>query len=152
MGMSLMGADPVQITDAVDSSKTAADGWAASPASVLTAVNQRVQVLGIGYNTCQFRVYGDKSVPRIYFWVFGAAQYGSCNIGYFWIDVSNSACNYVNALTANNNTGYGSMSVTACSCSAADDNWLITIIYNLQNIWGTATVIPGAGCDAVTAP
>lgn len=148
-----MSADPdVRITDTIDAEKTAAGGWAASPAAV-----QSVGKLANAHIHC-FDVYDDNSTSftfrfrvnkdamgdsfRAVFFVFCAHQTGKVN----GAAIIFTAPSTIDAIS--NFISYDGMlvsSVMATKDSTDDTLYSVKVVYNIENIWSPAFVICQSG-------
>lgn len=151
----LGGADlpgDVRVSDTADPTKTAAGGWAASPAAVQSVgklANAHIHYFDVHDDastsfTFHFRVNkaatGDSF--RAIFLVFCAHQIGKVN----GAAIIFTAPSTINAIS--NFISYDGMlvsSVMATKDSTDDAVYSVKVVYNVQNIWSPAFVICQSG-------
>ena len=142
----------VRVSDTADPTKTAAGGWAASPAAV-QSVGKLANV-----HTHYFDVHDDSSTSftfhfkvnknaagdsfRAVFLVFCAHQSGNVS-GAAIIFTAPSTVNVISNFVSYN--GMLVSSVTATKDSTDDALYSVKVVYNIENIWSPAFVICQSG-------
>lgn len=142
----------VRVSDTADANKTAAGGWAASPAAVQSV--GKLTNVHIHY----FDVFNDNSKSFIFHFRVNKAAAGDSFRAVFWLfcthqsgQVNGAAIIFTAPSTINaisNFISYDGMlvsSVMATKDSTDDAVYSVKVVYNVQNIWSPAFVICQSG-------
>lgn len=140
-----MSADPdVRITDTVDAEKTAAGGWAASPAAVASAaaaLSRLIYRLDVGDHSVSFKF---KSIDGL-------------RSTFVLISIDQSAGICLNSLVVYLNDGSNSwselnskgLSISNIVTSKSGDIFTVDITYDKYSVWGVLYVIPTVGATFI---
>ena len=132
-----MSADPdVRITDTIDAEKTAAGGWAASPAAVASAA------AALSSLVCRFDI-GNNSIH------FKFSPTGGLRSSFVLISITQGSAICCDSLVVNNTAGTNTftelasngLSITKIVTSISGNIIDTTISYNTNNVWGHLFVI-----------
>lgn len=142
----------VRVSDTADPTKTAAGGWAASPAAVQSVgklANAHIHYFDVHDDnsasfTFHFRVNRNASGDsfRAVFWVFCTHQSGNVS-GAAIIFTAPSTINEISNFISYN--GLLVSSVMATKDSTDDTLYSVKVVYNIENIWSPAFVICQSG-------
>ena len=136
----------VRVSDTADATKTAADGWAASPAAVASVKNlaeRKILIKGTGNSTATFRFKLSSGSTRTTFIIFTVHQQSVviatavvCNLS----DMAIKSTDFVSSWV-----GYKSF-----TCSKNGDTYTMTIEYSSTGVWGTLYVLPNVDITVIS--
>ena len=141
-----MSADPdVRITDTIDAGKTAAGGWAASPAalaSVAASLSSLICNFSIGDNSAHFKCRLDINELRSSFVLISIGQSSGICL--------NSLVVYTNdGSSASTELWHNDLSISNIVTSKSGDMFTVDITYDRSNIWGELFVIPSRNVQSI---
>lgn len=128
----------VRVSDTADPTKTAADGWAASPAAVASAaatLSHLVHRLSTGNNNTSFKYkYVDYALRSTFILISTNQSSGIC---------FNSLIVHVEDGThASTELGANGLSISKIDTSKSGDIYTVNITYDRYGVWGELFVIP----------
>ena len=136
----------VRVSDTADASKTAADGWAASPAAVANVKNlaeRKILIKGTGSNKATFTFKLTSDGDRVSFIIFTVHQQG---VMIATTVVYNSSSGTIKS-TDFVSTWFSYKSLT---CSKNGDTYTMTIEYSTTGVWGILYVLPGPNITEIS--
>lgn len=131
----------VRVSDTADSTKTAADGWAASPAalaSVVTSLSSLICDFDIGANSTHFKFTPVINEPRSSFVLISITQSSGICCDSLVVRNSDGTSAYTEFISNGLSTD---KIVTSMSGNIID----VTISYTYNYVWGELFVIPSRG-------
>ena len=133
-----MSADPnVRISDMADANKTAADGWAASPAAVAgvaTALSHLIYRLSTGNNSASFKYKSAGGIRSTFILISSSQNAGIC--------LNNLVVRIDNGSNVSTELGSTRISISKIVTSKSGDIFTVNITYDRPDIWGELFVIP----------
>lgn len=127
----------VRVSDTVDASKTAAGGWAASPAavaSVVTILSHLIYRLSTGNNSASFKYKSAGGIRSTFILISSSQSAGIC--------LNNLVVRINNGSNASTELGSKSLSISNIVTSKSDDIFTVNITYDRPDVWGELFVIP----------
>ena len=127
----------VRVSDTADASKTAADGWAASPAavaSVATTLSHLIYRLSTGDNRTSFKYKSTGDLRNTFVLISNSQLSGTC---------FNSLVVYTeDGRNASTELGANGLSISNITTSKSGDIYTVNITYDRYGVWGALFVIP----------
>lgn len=128
----------VRVSDTADSTKTAADGWAASPAalaSVVTSLSSLICNFSIGENSAHFKCKLDINELRSSFVLISIGQSSGICLNSLVVRINDGS-------NASTELWHNDLSISNIVTSKSGDIFTIDITYDRSSIWGELFVIP----------
>ena len=128
----------VRVSDTADPTKTAADGWAASPAavaSVATALSSLVRNFGIGDNSAHFKCRLDINGLRSSFVLISIGQSSGICLNSLVVRIKDGS-------NASTELWHNDLYISNIVTSKSGDIFTVDITYDRSSIWGELFVIP----------
>lgn len=127
----------VRVSDTADPTKTAADGWAASPAAVAGAaatLSHLVHRLSTGNNNMSFKYKSTGGLRSTFILISNDQGSGIC---------FNSLVVHIEDGThASTELGAKGLSISKIDASKSGDIYTVNITYNKSGVWGELFIIP----------
>ncbi len=128
----------VRVSDTADSTKTAADGWAASPAAVASAaatLSHLVHRLSTGNNNTSFKYKSVDYALRSTFILISTNQSSGICFNSLVVHIDDGS-------HASTELGANGLSISKIDISKSSDIYTVNITYDRYGVWGELFVIP----------
>lgn len=127
----------VRVSDTPDATKTAADGWAASPAavaSVVTTLSNLLHRLSTDDNSASFKYKSTGGLRSTFILISTSQSSGIC--------LNSLVVHIDDGSNASTELGSNGLSISNIVTSKSGDTFTVDITYDRYGVWGELFVIP----------
>ena len=135
----------VRVSDTADPTKTAAGGWAASPAalaSVVTSLSSLICDFSIGDNSAHFKCRLDINELRSSFVLISIGQSSGICLNSLVVRIKDGS-------NASTELWHNDLSISNIVTSKSGDIFTIDITYDRSSIWGELFIIPSRNIPSI---